>query len=516
MRVIKAWLITLFLSSVSIASESRLGELSQQDIDLSGIGQCLEKYDNEKEIDLCILDSALNYIHPNMYFHIGEKEYEMSLEVLRNRAKNLNYNEFKLAIAEFVAQLQDSHTYVDFIAQDEMIGSLYTSLVSGKVKILNFTNDGINLGPLNLLSINGIKTEHLIDTYSRYFPMSNMQPDRRRAAGYLFAIYSTLNPEREISLGIELSDGKVINARPTGYKYKKRELIVSHDSIICSVNQYVLIKIAKFDGFGDTSCINDVMNKLKNEDRDGGYNLVIDLRGNPGGDPDVARNISKSIFGIDVFDQREKARLITNLASRREPLYREILDLLMEEGLTSQDMEELEKEMDTLTIEKIVEFEVSIVEGGYRNISYIDKSKPPGYFLVEMEPSFLSEVNDSISNIYILTSEKTASVATLFALYSREHFNAKLIGQGIGGSSRPFGSHLKIVLPNTKLPIFISSAYIIDTNVIRYSDIVWPELEDSKIVLDYYLNNKDSQLLDSNINEIHSIIRRMKEGEENK
>jgi hypothetical protein len=486
-------------ASLTIASEVPLGELSKSDFELAGVNQCFNSNSHPNGVDLCALDKLLTFIHPNIYFSVDKTAYSQRMKKLQEIVPELTTQEFYLHIAEFVANLNDAHTYVDFSKVEHTSSPISLRLKNNKVQLDNVGLSKLPKDSLTLLAVNDHNAADLVELYSKYFPYSNKQPDKQRAARNLLTLYSLIQPNKEINLQVKSNSGNIFQVKLTrlSMKVEAKEQLLSSENIQCQVDSYLVLKIKQFDKIESFFCAEKIQQVIKSKKDLDQYSLIIDLRDNYGGDADVAKELSYMIFGIDVFETEEKVRLVTNLSNVREPLATSMLTMAVEKShISQQQLDKVSHELDTMPIEQKVEAELSLILGSYNNIKFIKRpnvATAPGYLLVK--PALKPELITKPLNlpIYILTNNNTSSAAALFALYAQKHLAAKLIGTGIGGDSKTFGSSLKITLPHSKLPIYIASAYLITNNVEHYKDIQWPSYKDTPIKLDQYLDSEPNE-----------------------
>lgn len=482
--------------SFLFASETTLGELSQSDIELANIDQCLGTNEHPNRIDLCILDKALTYMHPNVYFTIGKTTYSQRIKELNEIAPRLTNQQFYLYLAEFVAQLNDVHTYVDFKKIKHTTSQISFSLINNRVQLNNVVLNQQPRDSLTLLAVNEHDATDLVEQYSKYFANTNKQPDKNKATRNLLAIYSLLQPNKDINLKVKSVSGDILNLsiNQANVKVEAKEQRLIDEGIQCQLDSYLFIEIKSFKSIESTTCLKYFQKFISNKKEQQHHSLVIDLRDNYGGDADVAREISNIIFGVDIFELEENIRLVTNTTKVRGALIELVLDKAIEKAvITQQQLNRLQQELSTYSPSRKKDTELSLIKSNVNNIKYIENTEEPsspGYFLVEPEASSVATSKQILLPVYIIANENTGSAATLFALYAQKRLSAKLIGTGIGGDRNTFGSPLKITLPHSKIPIYIATAYLIKNHVVHYKDIQWPSSEDTPIILDLYLDSE--------------------------
>ena len=75
----------------------------------------LKKYYDANSQDVCILDKALSFFHPNIYFFNRQACLSTTNRTVKKKfAPNLNKQQLTLNIAKFIAQMNDDHSYVSF------------------------------------------------------------------------------------------------------------------------------------------------------------------------------------------------------------------------------------------------------------------------------------------------------------------------------------------------------------------------------------------------------------------
>lgn len=482
--------------SIAYAAEPNFANIKNIDFQISKLRDCLKSYSHPNLQDLCVLNKAINFFHPNVNFSFSKEQYSEKLRLLTEISPTLSEQEFTLHLAEFVAKINDSHTYISFNKMKTTNLPISLQLEKGEINIKNINFIGYSTNPHKLIKVNDDDASSLIKKYSNYFPLLNKKPNLHDAANYLLVIYQLHHPNAKTILNIEYGDNKSLFIDLEELKKgKQTSKITEKKKKQCKFKNYFLLTISNFTELSSLECIKEIQHYL-NENYKINKKLIIDLRDNGGGSLEISKELSKKIFGIDIFKNDVKAAIASNVSKYRVELLATLFETIQQQQSLNEDLvDKIKQNLESYPIDKRIDEEINLILAAFDNITVInsaDKNSSQEYLLVKSNSHSALTDHDLNIPIYILTNENTRSAASLFALYAQKYIGAKVIGTGIGGDRKNFGSPQKVILPNLDLPIYISTQYLISNHVENYQDIQWPSPADNAIVLDHYLDSPPS------------------------
>lgn len=448
----------------------------------------IQKKDQKKQYtkeqlqeDFRIFRESLEEGHPGLYDYCSKQQMDSLFGVAYAKIKNgMNAYEFYNNIENIVRHIRDSHTYLSAVSDPNMkkdtysipitFGYMNDSLVVTRVA----SKDNLNLVGKKIIVINGISSDSIIQEVKRthanlilhYTEGFNQSNKDLLYAKFFYNMYSEIFNKESKPLHISFSDKSEITLKyitqfkgyypfPNYFNIPKENLTLSkinHETALMDINTFELTEV-EFDSIEDF--IKDISNTQYK-------NLIIDLRGNLGGDfGDLFKYIATKPFytaiGLKVNqnDTYEFFKYCTNYSKEDRQLFL-----------------------------------------GYKKV----EGKEGYYFPVD---SFKIDYPcDSIhfsGRVYVLTNESSKSAASLFAGLVHKYKRGVIVGRETGSAYQQLNAlkYANVTLKNTNLNLRIPLVkYIYEYP--ENSDIPWGRgvLPDYpfNITLEEFLGNKDTML----------------------
>jgi len=448
------------------------------------------KYSPEDlRFDLAILKDALVKTHPGLFWYQSEKEFENNYIKVKNSITGpMTEMEFYNLITPFVSNARCGHTdlmiseaFLKYSLSSPKFFPLNIKIINSKIYVVkNFSNDtSIAIGT-ELISINGIRADSLVRLMQPYqwtdgFTVSYT----RMTTNFQFLLLSLLNyPDRYVLNTIEpKGNSRVIESK--GITYKKYVLRLLKEQlfnpnkkrkhfsfrIIDSLNTAIL-RIDEFTGRGYYRFLERTFKTLK---RKGIKNLIIDIRGNDGGDGYYA---SKLNTYIAINEYKYFNHLEMTIDDPKDSIFN-----YGKTGFSSKGLQKF----------------------------HASKLRPNGngtYDLKNSEHKYLSDTpfkpdkNNFTGNVFILIDVKSYSASSEFAAFVHYNKRAKFIGRETAGAycGDTAGWDFLLKLPKTKIQATIPLIKFYRAVEGPYGRGIMPDYLLDEDIKDHILN-KDSDLL---------------------
>ena len=276
-------------------------------------------------LDVTILKQALTTLHPGLYLYNTKEQFSRYFDDLDRKVRvPMNEREFYLRLSELTARIKCGHTFLNPLNLDDDVAArlfsgrslpLYFVVVNRRMMVThNYSGDASIVRGDEIVSINGIQTSHIIEkllsvsrgdgnnSLGKRLSNLNVNPDEDYGHS-LFDIYFPLffpTSGERFDIRLKNANGKLIAVNVQGITTDERRAAYEKE----------FGKIAKFEQtwayrkvddktaylrFGTFAFWNskfdwktDIANKFRDiRSQSGIKNLIIDIRGNEGGNGEI-------------------------------------------------------------------------------------------------------------------------------------------------------------------------------------------------------------------------------------
>ncbi len=403
--------------------------------------------------DLDYLHSKVKAIHPCIDFKIPLQEIENEMEICRKLATRCkDPDSFAAIVSRFLKKIGDAHTSLMEFQEDARATLPFsTELVDGQVvvdklrrELFNEEAPGLQRGSV-VLYVNGKSAEEIVEENLQRTPFNSIAWGRKKAArelvGYCFFDDSTIE--------ITYADrhGRVRSSHFPLYSSAvpavRDCLIRENRTTYATPLETEILDDAKAGYFKLRSCwdkviyntmINDIFSidpeslrdieetwwRLFEEMEKRHFkNLVIDLRGNPGGDSRIGQFLYKYLTKKELSTYRTRVKVSEELKNR-------------EEFFSNQ------------TDGAVLEYEKRRLLFPYEN---------------RLEESQLKELRQYEGIVVVLIGPDTYSSAEWTAAELQANDLAVFVGEATGGGGSVPGDQLYIQLPRSELIVAVSCKF---------------------------------------------------------
>lgn len=440
--------------------------------------------------DLAILKRSLTTLHPGIYRYITETELDAEFaKAERKLEENMPEGNFFVLVSELLNKLNCGHTYTNPYNQNEALRSrlfggrtylpFYFDIIDRRIIITaNASSAKLGIGS-EITSINGVSASKIIDnlltvtkadgTSTLEHRINSISLSRGEAERYaLFDMYFPLMfPMKDEVLEIEVvpagasqskkiailamtkaerTDEMAKRYGPTpsyddGWKFEIRNNSVGYLKMANSITWR--LKAIKFKEF-----LAGAFAELKAKNI---TNLIIDVRGNGGGDMDPGFEISRYLAGNKLAPYTAGRRFVRNVTPQPE----------------------LAKYITTYDNAILAALNNGVPTAMYRKFD-------DNYFEIlgrENYPSVVPYENRFNGRTFIISDASNASATFQFLDYIQQNRLATIVGQTTGGNKQGIngGNYLFLSLPNSKVEIDIPM-FFQSSNEVRKDESVVPDI----------------------------------------
>lgn len=415
---------------------------------ISGLSAFSQKKYTPQEMKADV-DSLVRYIeetHPNPYYRYSKQKFQKDILSLKKGFSDpMSEIDFYLACIQVISKLDDGHTGIDILLNSylktnpslllyEFTLSLQKPYITTVKPYTTIKND-IPKGSV-IVSINGVPAEKIVkdiitlntgerDEFKAEYGANSFffyVDYLYRAKGNYKAVYKLGGKKQQALIkGVPYHDyeKQTANLKQEDTSKTAENSEENYTLKLLPEQKTAVIRFQVFDWEGFQDFCQLAFTEIRDKKIE---NLIIDIRNNLGGDSDVGDELFQ-YFMNRPYKQYDR------VVGKNSPLLKERLKEHHKKGkeLDASDLELLQKTNGTY--DTIVYDEIPIRENPLR----------------------------FAGNMYLLTSAQTFSSAADFAQCFSHYKRGKIIGEETGGLVVSYGDIVSHQLPNTGLPITISS-----------------------------------------------------------
>lgn len=404
----------------------------------------------ELQSDLAILKDALVKIHPGLFWYQTEKEFEDNYAKLKNSINHpMTEMEFYGLVNPFIGNIKCGHTdiemseaFFNFFETKATFFPFRIRIIDSKIYVKkNYANDSTIAVNSEITSINGISTDSLIRAFQpTQWADGDAKSYQRMVRYFQISLLRFFNYPGKYVLTITEPNGKSRRVECEALDYEaalkhasKRypsDPNVKHEPFkfrfIDSLNTG-LMRIDGFEGKGYEKFLANSFKILKNN---GVKNLIIDLRGNSGGEDSYGRYLY-SYIALKEY----------NYYSHLEVTIDDPEDTIFQYGKIP---------VGDISLKSLHGFKIRETEKG----KYDLKNKVSENL---SEKPFKPHKNHFTGNVFVLIDDGSCSGTAEFSAVTHYNKRAKFIGRETGGGycGNSSGGFFLFTLPKTGVGISI-------------------------------------------------------------
>ena len=414
--------------------------------------------------ELSFIQRKLNEIHPEPYHYISKQTFDERVEKMQSDLSSMTKEQWFIRLSTLISSLHDGHTTIRYDDNErtryyqeggKTLPFSLTMLDNGRMIIQdNFTSDS-SLDSAEVYSVDGHPIEELIATM-RPLTFGELDVFRNAQLANRFALFFRVMYGVTDSVTLEFTHND-LDLQTKKYaclngwqfneqwnkKYANKEVQTSEHMkfTLHGKRPIALLNLYDFNTYEDyQDSILHVFKTIKEQQID---TLIIDIRGNGGGQFDITEEINHYLMDTSwVLVSKAKVKMSDEFMKVFPGIISFFMPILPTKFLISTAayfvsrntrVEEIIKTVDTTT-------------------------DAPIYDIYTRANKHFSEDYLFKGTVILLTDRRSYSMSGMFAAIMKDYKRAIIVGEETGGLANPHGAMTSVILPHSKFSFSLSTS----------------------------------------------------------